>query len=469
MSKEISKLMLEGKSAWELADAKLREKYFAFAGEYANFLDVARTERLAVDKLKELAEKEGFVSIDKVKAWKAGQKIYAINRNKNILLAVLGKEPLEAGVNLVASHLDVPRLDLKQRPLYQDDELGQALLRTHYYGGVKKYQWVNIPLGLYGKVVLRDGREVDLSIGHSDDDPCFVITDILPHLNKKDQADRKSGETIKGEEMVVLCGGIPVDDPDAKGRVKLAVLEHLNKKYGMDEEDLISSEIEVVPLIKSRFVGFDRSFLGGYGHDDRICSYTSVRAIFDVKDPQKTAVAACVDKEEIGSEGNTGMQAMFLWNFLGDLMALAKPDYSESSLRKCLSNSSVLSADTNAAVEPNFKGVHEMSNAGKSGFGIMMVKYTGHGGKSGASDANAEFVGRIRKIFNDQKIPWQCGAMGKVDEGGGGTVAKFLAKLGMEVLDCGPAVMSLHSPFEVVSVADIYGSYQGYLAFYQVN
>jgi aspartyl aminopeptidase len=469
MSNDSSKLMLENKSVWERADAKLRERYFGFAREYAGFLDAGRTERLAVERLKELAEQQGFLPLEKVKSWKAGQKVYAVNRGKNIFLAVLGREPLENGANLVASHLDVPRLDLKQRPLYQDDELGQALLRTHYYGGVKKYQWVNIPLGLYGKVILRNGREVDLAIGQDDDDPCFVITDILPHLNKKDQADRKSGDTIKGEELVVLCGGIPVDDPEAKSRVKLAVLEHLNKKYGMDEEDLISSEIEVVPLVRSRFIGFDRSFLGGYGHDDRICSYTSARAIFDVKDPQKTVVAACVDKEEIGSEGNTGMQAMFLWNFLGDLMALSKPDYSEAALRKCLSHTRVLSADTNAAVEPNFKGVHEMSNAGRSGYGLMMVKYTGHGGKSGASDANAEFVGWVRKIFNDNHIPWQCGAMGKVDEGGGGTVAKFLAKLGMEVLDCGPAVMSLHSPFEVVSVADIYASYQGYLAFYQAG
>jgi aspartyl aminopeptidase len=469
MSKEINKLVLENKNAWEKADAKLRQKYSEFAGEYAGFLDASRTERLAVDQLKAQAEKQGFQPIEKVTSWKAGQKVYAINRDKNIFLAVLGREPLENGVHLVASHLDVPRLDLKQKPLYQDDDLSVALLRTHYYGGVKKYQWVNIPLGLYGKVVLGNGQQVDLAIGDGSDDPCFVITDVLPHLNKKEQADRKSSETIRGEEMVVLCGGIPVDDNEAKNRVKLAVLEHLNKKYGMTEEDLISSEIEMVPLMKSRFIGFDRSFLGGYGHDDRICSYTSVRAIFDVKDPVKTAVAACVDKEEIGSEGNTGMRSLFMWNFLGDLMALNDKNYSESSLRKCLSRSRVLSADTNAAAEPNFKAIHEMSNAGRAGYGIMMVKYTGHGGKSGASDANAEFVGWVRKIFNDNDIPWQCGAMGKVDEGGGGTVAKFLAKLGMEVLDCGPAVMSLHSPFEVVSVADIYISYQGYLAFFQAK
>ncbi len=467
MSKDASKLMLENKSVWEKTDPKQREKFKGFAGEYAQFLDVSRTERLAVDQIKEFAEKQGFLSIEKVKGWKAGQKIYAINRRKNIFLAVLGQEPLENGVNLVASHLDVPRLDLKQKPLYQDDDLGLALLRTHYYGGVKKYQWVNIPLGLYGKVILKNGQEVDLNIGAKEDDPCFVITDILPHLNKKDQAERKASDVIKGEEMVILCGGIPVEDAEAKNRVKLTVLEHLNREYGMEEEDLISSEIEAVPLIKSRFVGFDKSFLGGYGHDDRVCGYISARAIFDVTDPRRTAVAACVDKEEIGSDGNTGMQAMFLWNFLGELMGLKDPNYHEGNLRKCLSNSKALSADTNAAVEPNFKGVHDLSNAGRSGYGIMMVKYTGHSGKVGASDANAEFVGWVRKIFNDSAIPWQCGAMGKVDEGGGGTVAKYLAKLGMEVLDCGPAVMSLHSPFEIISVADIYLSYRGYLAFYQ--
>lgn len=464
-----SSLQLESRSAWELADAKVRDKYFALAGDYARFLEVGVTERLAAVELKGLAEKQGFVPLENVKSWQSGLKVYALNRGKNIFLAVLGQEPLEAGVHLVASHLDVPRLDLKQKPLYQDEDLGQALLRTHYYGGVKKYQWVNIPLGLFGKVVLGDGREIDLAVGAGPDDPCFVIPDILPHLNKKEQAERKSGETIKGEELVVLCGGIPVDDPEAKGRVKLAVLEQLNQQYGLVEEDMISAEIEVVPLIKPRWVGFDRSFLGGYGHDDRVCSYTSARAIFDLNDPKRTAVAACVDKEEIGSEGNTGMQAMFLWNFLGDLMALAKPDYQEAALRRCLANSKVLSADTNAAVEPNFKGVHEMSNAGKAGFGIMMVKYTGHGGKSGASDANAEFVGWVRRVFNQAGVPWQCGAMGKVDEGGGGTVAKYLANLGMEVLDCGPAVMSLHSPFELVSVADIYASYQGYLAFFQAS
>lgn len=462
-------LLLESKSVWDLADAKARERYFSLAGDYARFLEEGVTERLAAGELRRLAEKQGFVPLESVKSWKAGLKVYALNRGKNIFLAVLGQEALEAGVNLVASHLDVPRLDLKQKPLYQDEDLGQALLRTHYYGGVKKYQWVNIPLGLFGKVVLGDGREIDLAVGAGPGDPCFVIPDILPHLNKKEQAERKSGETIKGEELVVLCGGIPVDDPEAKGRVKLAVLEQLNKQYGLVEEDLVSAEIEVVPLIKPRWVGFDRSFLGGYGHDDRVCSFTSARAIFDLKDPRRTAVAACVDKEEIGSEGNTGMQAMFLWNFLGDLMALAKPDYQEAALRRCLANSRALSADTNAAVEPNFKGAHEMSNAGKAGFGIMMVKYTGHGGKSGASDANAEFVGWVRRVFNQAGVPWQCGAMGKVDEGGGGTVAKYLAKLGMEVLDCGPAVMSLHSPFELVSVADIYASYQGYLAFFQTS
>lgn len=467
MSTSEPKLVLESQSAWDKADAGLRKKYSEFAIEYGRFLDAGVTERLAVDQLVKLAQAQGFVPLESVKSWKAGQKVYSVNRNKNIFLAVLGKENPEKGVNLIASHLDVPRLDLKQKPLYQDDELGLALLRTHYYGGVKKYQWVNIPLGLFGKVVLRNGREVDLAIGCGDDDPCFVITDILPHLNKKEQAERKTTETIKGEEMVVLCGGVPIDNADEKSRVKLAVLEYLNSRYGMTEEDLISSEIEVVPLMKSRFVGFDKAFLGGYGHDDRVCSYTSARAIFEVKDPQKTAVAACVDKEETGSEGNTSMQAMFLWNFLGDLMALSKPDYTEAALRRCLACSRALSADTNAAVEPNFKGVHDMSNAGKSGWGVMMVKYTGHAGKAGASDANAEFVGLVRKIFNDNGIPWQCGAMGKVDEGGGGTVAKYLANLGMEVLDCGPAVMSLHSPFEIVSTADIYASYQGYMAFFR--
>jgi aspartyl aminopeptidase len=458
-------LAMDPKSTWEAAGENERKSFFSFARDYCEFLNQGRTERQAVEYLKKLAEQKGFVPLEKQKKWQPGARVYAVNRQKNLVLAVLGKQPLAQGANIVASHLDAPRLDLKQRPLSQDDDLQMALLRTHYYGGVKKYQWVNVPLGLFGRAVRRDGSYVDIAIGSDPDDPCFVIPDILPHLNRKEQAERKAGEVIKGEEMLIVCGGIPVSDTEVKQRVKAAVLEHLHKLYQIEEEDLVSAELEAVPLTEARFVGFDRSFLGGYGHDDKICSYTSAAGLFGIKVPERTAVVACVDKEEIGSEGNTGMQSSFLYNFLGDLMALADSKYPESALRKCLALSMALSADVNAAVEPNFKGVHEMSNACKAGFGLVITKYTGHGGKGGASDAGAEFVGRVRKIFNDAKVSWQAAEMGKVDEGGGGTVAKFLAKYGMDILDCGPGLMSMHSPFELVSVADLYSAYLGYKAF----
>ena len=459
------KLGYELNPAWDSAGAKLRDAYRAFAGEYASFLDHGRTERLATAALVKLAEKAGFVPVARAKALKPGARVYAVNRGKNIVLAVTGKQPLERGLNLIAGHLDAPRIDLKPRPLFEDEDLKLALLHTHYYGGVKKYQWASQPLGLFGTVVRRDGSSVDIAIGAKPDDPCFVIPDLLPHLSRKEQADRKSSETIKGEELIIVCGGIPVEDREAKGRVKTAVLEQLHKEYGIEEEDLISAELEAVPLALTRFVGFDKSLIGGYGQDDRICCYTAARAIADLKVPDRTTVVACVDKEEIGSEGNTGMQSNFLMNFLGQLLGLHDPKYPEHQLRSCLAGSRCISADVNAGVEPNFKQVHEMSNAAKAGFGLVLTKYTGHGGKGGANDASAEFTGKVRKIFNDAKVPWQAAELGKVDEGGGGTVAKFLAEYDMDVIDCGPALLSMHSPFELVSVADLYATYQGYKAF----
>lgn len=458
-------LAMDPAPAWDAADNKLRAAFTAFAGEYAEFLDQGRTERLATSYLQRLAQQAGFVPLAKAKRPKPGTRVYAVNRGKNIVLAVIGREPLERGVNLIASHLDAPRIDLKQRPLYEDEDLKMALLHTHYYGGVKKYQWASQPLGLFGTVVRRDGSAVDVAIGDKADDPCFVIPDLLPHLSRKEQAERKSAETIKGEELIIVCGGIPVGDREAKGRVKSAVLEHLHRQYGIEEEDLVSAELEAVPLHTSRFVGFDRSFLGGYGQDDKICSYTSARAALELGVPARTAVVLCVDKEEIGSEGNTGVQSSFLANFLGDLLELADPRYHEKTLRRCLANSRCLSADVNAAVEPNFKQVHEMANAARAGFGLVITKYTGHGGKGGANDAHAEFVGRVRKVFNDARVPWQAAELGKVDEGGGGTVAKFLAEYGMDVLDCGPALLSMHSTFELVSVADLHATFRGYQAF----
>lgn len=458
-------LAIELAPAWDAADKKTRAAFYAFAREYGDFLDRGRTERLATAFLKKMAERAGFVQVEKTKTLRPGARIYGINRGKNIVLAVIGREPLERGVNLIASHLDAPRVDLKPRPLFEDEDLKVALLRTHYYGGIKKYQWASQPLGLFGTVIRRDGSAVEIAIGAEPDDPCFVIPDLLPHLSRKEQADRKSSETIRGEEMIILCGGVPVEDREAKGRVKAAVLEYLHKRYGIEEEDLVSAELEAVPLHPARFVGFDKAFLGGYGQDDKICCYASARAVLEIKNPRRSAVVICVDKEEIGSEGNTGMQSNYLANFLGDLLELADPKYSEKLLRRCLANSRCISADVNAGVEPNFKQVHELSNAAKAGFGLVLTKYTGHGGKGGANDASAEFVGRVRKVFNDAKVPWQAAELGKVDEGGGGTVAKFLAEYDMDVIDCGPALLSMHSTFELVSVADLHATYEGFKAF----
>lgn len=458
-------LAFEPKSAWDGASPAERQKWFRFAGDYSSFLGRARTERLACSGLRALAEKAGFVPVGKLKKWKPGARVYAENRGKSIYLAVLGRAGLAAGFNLIASHLDAPRLDLKQRPLYQDKETKLALLRTHYYGGIKKYQWMNLPLGLFGTAVRRDGSAVDIAIGSKEDDPCFAITDLLPHLAKKEQYERKAPEVVRGEELVILCGGVPAADREAKHRVKQAVLEHLHRTFGMEEEDLVSAELEAVPLTTPRYVGFDRSFLGGYGQDDKICSYTSARALFDLGAQRRTAVVACVDKEEIGSEGNTSVQSACLVNFVGDLMELAKPGYRESELRHCLAGATAISADVNAAVEPNFKQVHEMDNACLAGFGLVLTKFTGHGGKGGANDASAEFMGRVRLILNEAGVPWQTAELGKVDEGGGGTVAKFLASHGMEIVDCGPGLLSMHSPFELVSVADLHAAYAGYRAF----
>jgi len=458
-------LTMEPKPAWEGASEAERNRWFQFARDYADFLNQGRTERLATASLKALAEQAGFVPIEKVKKWKPGAKVYSVNREKSLYLAVMGRQGPEAGFCIIASHLDAPRIDLKQNPLYQDQETELALLRTHYYGGIKKYQWLNVPLGLFGRVVRRDGSRVDLAIGYKQDDPCFVITDLLPHLSKKEQSERKATEVVKGEEMVILCGGIPASDEKAKHRVKLAVLEHLHRQYGIEEEDFISAEIEAVPLAPARFVGFDRSFLGGYGQDDKICSYTSARALYDIKLPPRTAVVVCTDKEEIGSDGNTSIQSACLRDFFGELMQLAKPNFREHDLRKALIASQAISADVNAAVEPNFKQVHEMSNAARAGYGLVLTKFTGHGGKREANDASAEFMGKVRAVFNRAGVPWQAAELGKVDEGGGGTVAKYLANYGMDIVDCGPGLLSMHSPFELVSVADLYAAYRGYGAF----
>lgn len=454
---------------WEGITKTKESKVFKFADEYKIFLDTSKTEREAVVFTKELLEKNGFVPLEKVKNPKPGTRVYIENKKKNLAVFVLGKKPMKDGINIIASHVDAPRLDLKQNPLYEAGETKLALMRTHYYGGIKKYQWANIPLAIHGKVVKADGKEVEIVIGEKDGDPVFTITDLLPHLSHKKQNSRKLAQGIKGEELQILVGSMPINDKKAKKKVKLWVLDYLNKNYGMVEEDFISSEFEIVPAYKARDVGLDRSLLGSYGQDDRICAFTSIKAALDIKVPDRTSLVLLMDKEEIGSEGPTGMKSHFIMNAVGDAMALLEPNYKESDLRRALQNSYALSADVNAGINPLYKDVHEQQNAALIGHGICITKFTGSGGKYSSNDANAEFVGMIRAAFNKAKVPWQAAELGKVDEGGGGTVAKFLAEHNMEVLDCGPCLISMHSPFEICSKIDLYDSYLAYATFLKLK
>ncbi len=447
-----------------------KTKTFEFSEEYKNFLDKSKTEREAVKQIVQAAKKRGFVDIDTLltKKQHSCNKVYKIFQNRCVAMAVFGKEDLVSGVNIIASHIDSPRLDLKQNPIYED--LSMALMKTHYYGGIRKYHWLAIPLALHGTIITSENKTIDISIGEQPDDPVFTVTDLLPHLAGKSQGKKNISEVFEGEKLNLVAGSIPLGDDKEKERFKLGILNLLYEQYKIGEEDFISAEIEAVPAQKARDIGFDRSMIGSYGQDDRICAYTSLEAILDIKQSaNKTAIALFFDKEEIGSEGSSGAKSNFLEDFISDLLFLNGQSADNRTLRKTLINSSCLSADVNAAMDPDYKNVHEKMNAAKLGFGICMTKFTGSAGKSGSSDASAEFVGKIRQIFNKNKIVWQTGELGKIDEGGGGTIAKFIARYGMNVLDCGPAVLSMHSPFEISNKADVYMTYLGYKAFYSDN
>ncbi|HBJ78601.1 MULTISPECIES: aminopeptidase [Fusobacterium] len=453
-------------NGWNCIDS--REAVFDFSEGYKKFLDKAKTEREFVTEGIKLVEKNGFVSAEKKDKFVTGDKIYYVNRGKNLVLAVIGKEDIENGINYVVSHVDSPRLDLKGNPLYE--ELDLAYMKTHYYGGIKKYQWASLPLALHGVVVLASGEKVEITIGEKDDDPVFTIPDILPHLSAKIQGDRKTGEVIKGEELQIIVGSIPssVEDKEVKERIKYTVLEILNRDYGMIEEDFISAELELVPAGRCRDLGFDRSMIGGYGQDDRICGYTSMMAMIDLEEvPAKTAVCFLADKEEIGSTGSTGLKSDYINYITGDMIYKIKGTFNEMMLRKTLWNSNAMSSDVNAGIDPIFRGVHDAQNAAKIGYGVVVTKYTGARGKSGTNDADAEYVGKIRKMLNDAKVNWQIGELGKVDEGGGGTVAMYLAHLGINTIDIGPALLAMHSPFEVSSKLDVYETYRAYKVFFR--
>lgn len=460
-------MLRKQQNGWTKKSSEEKEVIFNFSEGYKNFLNKVKTEREFVEETIKIVEKKGFKNAETIDILKTGDKVYYLNRGKNIVLVVIGKDEIEKGANFVVSHADVPRLDLKGNPLYEDTEL--ALMKTHYYGGIKKYQWVSIPLAMHGIVILENGEKVNIVIGEDENDPVFTIPDILPHLARKVQGERKAGEVIKGEELNLLVGSIPtvIADKDIKDKVKYSVLEKLNEKYGLIEEDFISAELQIVPAFKAKDVGIDRGILGAYGHDDRICGYTSLQAILDLEEvPKRTAVCFIVDKEEIGSSGSTGLESNYLEYFMADLINKINGDYNELYLKKTLWNSKALSADVNDGINPMFKEVHDSLNAAKLGHGIVLTKYTGSGGKYSSNDADAEFVHEIRSLFNKEGITWQIGMLGKVDEGGGGTVAKYLANFGIKTIDAGPALLAMHSPFELASKLDIYESYRAYKVFF---
>ena len=455
-------------NGWKDISPEKAEQIFSMGEEYKKVLDIGKTEREFVDFSVELAKECGFIDARFKDTLVPGDKIYYVNREKNVVLAVIGKEDILKGVNYVVSHIDSPRLDLKSNPLYEEFEL--AYLKTHYYGGIKKYQWASIPLALHGVVVLEDGRRVKIVIGEHEDDPVFTVPDILPHLDRIVQGERKGREIIKGEELQIIVGSIPtvIKDDEIKDFVKYGVLEKLNKAYGIVEEDFISAELELVPSQKAKDVGIDRSLIGAYGQDDRICGYTSLRAILDIEGiPERTAVCFLADKEETGSDGSTGLQSQYLEYFTSDMIAKVKGMYSDLYLKKTLWNSKALSSDVTAGIDPIFKSVFDSQNAAQLNYGIVITKYTGSGGKYSTNDADAEYVGEIRQLLNNSGIKWQTGMLGKIDEGGGGTVAKYLAMKGIRTIDVGPALLAMHSPFEISSKLDVYETYRAYKVFFE--
>lgn len=461
--KEKSKLFYEKKFVWETADKTEKKDIMEFAEGYKKFMDVSKTERKSVEEIVKKAEANGFKPFNEIKTLKAGTKFYAVNKGKMVAMFIMGSDSIEEGMNIVGSHIDCPRLDLKQVPLYED--AGMAMLKTHYYGGIRKYQWVARPLALYGTIMKADGEIIDIAVGDNDDDPVFYISDLLPHL-AKDQAAKKLNDAIEGENLNVIVGGLPFDDDDESDKFKRNILELLFEKYGIIEEDFVSAEIEVVPAGKSRDVGFDRSFISAHGHDDRVCAYPCLEAMFEVKGNKKTAVGLYVDKEEIGSVGNTGMHSQFFNNLVAEVIAKEnKGKYNELLLRRSLENSNVLSSDVAAAFDPNYAGAYEKTNSAIIGKGVTMCKYTGSRGKSGCNDANAEFVGKIRRLFNGANVAWQTSELGKVDQGGGGTIAYILANYNMNVIDFGVPVIAMHAPVELISKTDLYSAYKGYKAF----
>ena len=464
-NKELEKkLSYEKKSAWT-DEAKIKE----YAEEYKVFLK-NKTERQCVSAAAALAQEHGYKDLSEVlkdgTGLKYKDKVYSVFQNKCIVLMNIGSIPLENGMNITAAHLDSPRLDLKAVPLYEDSNI--AYFKTHYYGGIKKYQWASVPLSLHGVVYTTEGEKIEISVGDNESDPVFFISDLLIHL-AADQMQKKASNVISGEQLNIIIGSIPADDSEVSKKIKFGVLKLLNEKYGIDEESLLTAELEIVPEGEARDVGFDRSMISAYGHDDRVCSYAALTALTEAAVSGRTAVCILCDKEEIGSTGSTGLQSRFFENIIAEVYSLCDEGYSDLKLRRALSNSYVLSMDVNAGYDPAFSEVFEKANTALLGDGAVLTKYTGRGGKSGSNDANSEYIYRISRLFSDNEIIYQTGELGKVDQGGGGTVAYILASYGAQTIDFGVPVLSMHAPFELISKADLYASYQGAKVFYESN
>ncbi len=464
------KLTKKSPFAWEKYNEIQKKEVYSLATDYLKFIRNARTERERTKWAVQEAEKNGFKHVElgkEITTLKPGDKIYYVNKYKNVALVVIGKHPMTERTHLIGSHIDTPRLDLRVNPLVDDKQAGVGLFKTHYYGGIKKYQWTTVPLHLTGIVITKEGKRIEIDIGRDPDDPVFTIPDLLIHLSSTVQAKRTMREVIKAEEMTVIAGGLPVSDEKAKEKFKLNILSILNEKYGLIEDDFQSAELNLVSGIQPRYIGFDKSMIGAAGHDDGVCAWTSARALFDINEiPPYTSVVCFFDKEEIGSNGATGAESKWLYFVMNDIMVRTGIPETITNLHLALTNSFMVSSDVSAAVDPAFKTVHDIQNAAVFGKGITLVKYTGSGGKYSANDANAETVAYMRKVFEEKKVPYQMGQLGEVDKGGGGTIAKYMAEtFNCDVIDVGTPVLNMHSPFEIVHIADVYATYLGYLAF----
>lgn len=461
------KLSYKRDNFWTIASEEEKKQAMDFSEGYKKFLDAGKTEREAAAFYETVLQDKGYGDIDVVHE---GKNVYRVSKGKNVAIARIGDFPVSAGVNLIVSHIDAPRVDLKQSPVAEDTASGLGIMKTHYYGGIKKYQWMSTPLAMHGVVIKKGGEKVNIVIGEDENDTVFVMPDLLPHLARNQQYAKKIGEAVAAANMNVVFNTIPYFDEDEKDvaeAMKLNALVMLNERYGITEADFLSAEIQIVPAGKARDAGMDRSMVLGYGQDDRICAYTSAEAVFAAENLDRTAIVYMADKEEVGSDSNTGAKSIFIIDFIADLLKFNGEDNDSNTLRKTMINSQILSADVNAAINPNYPAVHEKQNAVHLGCGVSVTKFTGSGGKSGSNDANAEFNSKLIDVYNEAGVNWQIGALGKVDEGGGGTIAKFMAEHGAEVIDCGPGVLGMHALYELTSKADIFSTYKAYKAFYE--